>query len=80
MQSAKQQRSAPSPRCADRRQKQKYFTHPKHNTTQNNFKSKSHWSRRPEQRKRDAAILASLGLELQQFGNTSFSSFCRKGA
>jgi len=59
--------------------KRQYFNQSYSSTARKKFKSKSHWSRSPEQRARDAASLASLGLDFERVENTSFSSFCRKG-
>jgi len=72
-------RPAPVGRERARKRKGQYFNQPYFSTTQKNSKQKINWSRSPRQRERDAAILASLGLELRQFGNTSFSIFSGKG-
>jgi len=59
-----------------------YYNRPSHITkSKKKFQGeKQHWSRRPRQRERDAEILAMVGLRFERVENTSFSSFCRKGA
>ena len=61
----KQVRPAPGERTS-RKTRQKYFKHPNHTTVQKNFKSKIHTSRHPEQRRKDAAILAIFGLGFRE--------------
>ena len=50
--------------------KQKHFRHPHHNTEKRKIK---HWSRRPRQRQRDAALLAFFGLGFKQTCGTFYS-------
>ena len=58
----KHARPAPGANRADRKFKTKYFRHPNHTTGQTVSNQKLHWSRRPEQRWEDKALLALLGL------------------
>ena len=75
------ERKRPAPdEGASRKHKTKFFNKPLHITKfQNYCQEKSHWSRHPEERRRDAALLALFGLGFERVENTSFSSFCRKG-
>jgi len=68
----KQRRPAPGRNRADRAKQRYFFKQNHHNKHAGNSKQKNHWSRRPEQRKRDAAILASLGLGFEPVGTAMF--------
>lgn len=58
------------------KKRDKYFFRPSHlNKSKKYFQGKSHWSRHPEQRRMDAAILASIGLVFRGVPGTHFSRF-----
>ena len=60
------QRPAPD-EGASRKHKTKFFNKPLHITKfQNYCQEKSHWSRHPEERRKDAAILVMLGLGFRE--------------
>jgi len=57
----------------------KYFNTPHLTKSQKIFQGKNHWSRHPEQRRRDAVILAAVGLDFERVGDSTFFHLCRKG-
>jgi len=49
------------------------------NKSQKRFQGKIHWSRHPEQRRKDAEILAMVGLRVKLVVGTTFFRLGRKG-
>ena len=76
MQATKRRPATPGQREMGPKQKRKISNRPSyHNKPSENFKRKSHWSRGSEQRRRDAAVLASVGLVLKQVPGADFYRF-----
>ena len=76
MQATNKWPATPGQRETGQKQKRKLSNRQSyHNNPSENFKRKSHWSRGSEQRRRDAAILASVGLCLEKVPGTDFHRF-----
>ncbi len=63
------------------KQKKDFYNRRSHLTTAypKTSKQKIHWSRHPEQREQDRALLALFGLAFERVPGTSFHRLCGKG-